>query len=125
MRDTEKPIITRTNYEKISAILQIAPREMADLLEEELSRAAVVHDEELPGDVVSMNSTVKFQDLEGGKETVVTLVYPQDSDIENNKISILTPVGSALIGLRVGQVIDWPFPHGKKKQLKVIAVMSQ
>lgn len=87
---------------------------MADLLEEELSRAAVVHDEELPGDVVSMNSTVKFQDLEGGKETVVTLVYPPDSDIENNQISILTPVGSALIGLRVGQVIDWPFPQGKK-----------
>ena len=69
-----------------------------------------------------MNSTVKFLDLELGKESTVQLVFPQDTNIAENKISILTPVGSALIGLRVGQIINWPFPNGKVKQLKVLSV---
>lgn len=122
MNNNEAPIITRSNHERIVAVIEVSKLEIAALLEEELTRATIVPDEDLPSDVVSMNSTVKFQDLESGKDSVVTLVYPVDADIENGKISILTPVGSALIGLRVGQVIHWPFPTGKDKKLKVISV---
>ena len=124
MKNIDMPIITRTHHDKITAILQIAQTEVAELLEEELGRAAIVSDEDLPNNVVSMNSLVTFQDMESGKESTVTLVYPSDADLDQNKISILTPVGSALIGLRVGQVIDWPFPNGKQKQLKVVSVAN-
>lgn len=124
MKNNELPIITRTHHDKIAVLLQIAQPEIAELLEQELGRAAIVADKDLPNNVVSMNSTVKFQDLESNKESTVTLVYPPEADLENHKISILTPVGSALIGLRVGQVIKWPFPSGKEKQLKVISVVS-
>lgn len=122
MKNNKELIITRSNHEKITAILLIARKSVAELLGDELSRATIVADEDLPKDVVSMNSTVKFQDLESKKESIVTLVYPFDADIENHRISILSPVGSALIGLRVGQVIQWPFPNGKEKRLKVISV---
>ncbi|PIS11155.1 MAG: nucleoside diphosphate kinase regulator [Bdellovibrio sp. CG10_big_fil_rev_8_21_14_0_10_47_8] len=125
MKNNESLIITRSNYERIVAILQAAQLEIAELLENELGRATIVSDENLPNNVVSMNSTVKFQDLESGKESTVTLVYPPEADIDKHKISILTPVGSALIGLHVGQVIRWPFPTGKEKQLKVISVDNQ
>ncbi|WP_409478849.1 nucleoside diphosphate kinase regulator [Pseudobdellovibrio sp. HCB154] len=122
MLNNEKPIITQTNREKIASILPIAREDIAALLEEELERATIVSDEDLPTDVVSMDSTVKFLDLETNKESIVQLVFPQDTNIAENKISILTPVGSALIGLRVGQTINWPFPNGKMKQLKVTSV---
>lgn len=123
MLNNEKPIITQSNREKIASILPIAREDIAALLEEELERANIVSDEELPTDVVSMNSTVKFLDLDTDKESTVQLVFPQDTNIAENKISILTPVGSALIGLRVGQTINWPFPNGKVKQIKVISVI--
>lgn len=118
-------ILTKADFEKLTSLIHTANAESADLLEEELSRASVVADKELPADVVSMNSKVRFQDLETEKETTVTLVYPHDADIEENKISILAPVGSALIGLRVGQVIQWPVPKGKEKRFKVLSVISQ
>lgn len=118
-------ILTQADFQKLSSLIASAQNDIAALLEEELSRASIVSDHELPQDVVSMNSTVNFQDLESGKESVVTLVYPQDASIAENKISILAPVGSALIGLRVGQVMNWPLPNGKEKKIKVISVLSQ
>ena len=124
MKTVDALIIAKSDYEKISILTSMAKRELADLLEEELARASVVEDDQVPPDVVSMNSTVSFEDIETGKTTVITLVYPPDANIEANKISILTPVGSALIGLRVGQTIQWPFPNGKVKTLKVVEVKT-
>lgn len=117
-------ILTQGDFQKLSSLIKATGLEGTELLEEELSRAQVVADENLPRDVVSMNSRVTFQDLENGKETMVTIVYPHETNIEENKISILAPVGSALIGLRVGQVIQWPIPNGKEKKIKVVAVLS-
>lgn len=122
MKNNELPIIARSHHDKIANILHAAHDDIAVLLEEELGRATIVPDEELPNNVVTMNSLVTFQDMESGKASTVKLVYPTDADLENNKISILTPVGSALIGLQEGQLINWPFPNGKKKQLKVLTV---
>jgi len=125
MDNQETLIVTKTDFEKLSSLIRTATSDVAELLDEELSRASVVSDNELPEDVVSMNSTVRFQDLDTGGETVVTLVYPHEAKIEENKISIFAPVGSALIGLRVGQVIQWPIPNGKEKRLRVISVLYQ
>ncbi len=125
MNAQDKLILTQNDFQKLSALIGSTNQEMVELLEDELSRVMVVADDELPKDVVSMNSKVSFQDLDTQAEFVVTLVYPHDAKIEENKISILAPVGSALIGLRVGQDIRWPVPNGKEKRLKVTSVIYQ
>lgn len=117
-------ILTQSDFEKLNSLLEAAQPDIAELLKEELSRAVIVANDELPVDVVSMNSKVIFKDLVTDKESVVTLVYPQDANIDEGKISIFAPVGSALIGLRVGQVINWPLPNGKEKRIQVVSVSS-
>ena len=78
----------------------------------ELRRARVVARAEIPGDVVTMNATVRLRDLETEEEETYTLVYPDDADIEVNRISVLAPVGTALLGYRAGDVVEWPVPAG-------------
>jgi regulator of nucleoside diphosphate kinase len=96
-----------------------------ELLEGELVRAKVMPSDQIPSDVVTMNSRVVFEDEQTGERREVTLVYPRDADIDAGKISILVPVGSALLGLRVGQSIDWILPSGQKHRYRVIAVSYQ
>lgn len=122
MPNNDEIILTKTDFQKISALIAANTTAIGESLEEELGRAFLVDDDQLPANVVSMNSTVKFEDVNDGNPTVVTLVYPHEANIDENKVSILTPVGSALIGLRVGQTIRWAFPNGKEKDLKVISV---
>lgn len=125
MENKNSLILTQADFQKLTSLIGSVNHESVRLLEDEIGRAQVVADEELPQDVVSMNSKIVYQNLDTGKETTVTLVYPYDASIEENKISVLAPVGSALIGLRVGQVIEWPVPGGKKNRFKVISVLSQ
>lgn len=125
MEKDPKLIISQKDFQKISSLLTSATAKIAELLEEELDRALIVPADKLPNDVVSMGSTAKFIDLDTNKELVITLVYPHEANIEKNKVSILTPVGSALIGLRVGQTISWPMPSGEEKKLKVVELFNQ
>ena len=81
-------------------------------IEDELTRANIVEPEEVPSTVVTMNSTVKFSVESSQEEFVLTLVYPKDLDASGTKISILAPVGSALLGLSQGDEIEWPKPGG-------------
>lgn len=122
MQNIHSITITVTDYQQILSLVQNHQSELSLMLEDELNRAQIIQDNQLPADVVGMNSQVYFLDQETGKESVVTLVYPQDANIHENKISILTPVGAALIGLRTGQIIQWPFPNGKDKKIQVLAV---
>ncbi len=78
----------------------------------ELARAKVMPQAALPPSVVAMNSAVHLQDLETGEEETYTLVYPHEADIEANKLSVLAPVGTALLGYRAGDVVEWPVPAG-------------
>jgi regulator of nucleoside diphosphate kinase len=78
----------------------------------EVRRAKVVPRSELPRDVVTMNATVRMRELGTGEEETYTLVYPDEADIEANKLSILAPVGTALLGYRAGDVVEWPVPAG-------------
>jgi regulator of nucleoside diphosphate kinase len=122
MQQLPSLVISQEDYQKISTILSVVETDIADQLEEELGRAELVPSEELPQDIVSMNSTVTFLDMNTDKEQSVTLAYPNDANIELGKVSILAPVGAALIGLRVGQMIDWPIGGGKVRRIKVISV---
>ncbi len=83
-----------------------------DELEAELDRANVVDPKEVPPDIVTMNSTVKFVVESSKDEVELTLVYPKDVDSSGKSISVLAPVGSALLGLSVGNEIEWPKPGG-------------
>jgi len=78
----------------------------------ELRRARVVPRAQLPPDVVTMNSTVRLRDLETGEEETYTLVYAAAADIAENKLSVVAPVGTALLGYRAGDVVEWPVPAG-------------
>ncbi len=95
-----------------------------DMLEKELERAQIVDPKSVPSDVVTMNSTAHLQDLKTGEEIICTLVFPKDANVEQHKISVMAPVGMALIGYRVGDVIEWPVPGGVR-QLKVMKTLYQ
>lgn len=90
----------------------------------ELRRARVVPRSQLPPDVVTMSSTVRLRDLETGEEETYTLVYPADADIGENKLSVLAPVGTALLGYRAGDVVEWPVPAGVSR-FRIEAVLFQ
>ena len=78
----------------------------------ELRRARVVPRSQVPADVVTMHSTVRVRDLETGEEEAYTLVFPHEADIETGKLSVLAPVGTALLGYRAGDMVEWPVPAG-------------
>jgi len=87
-------------------------RDHLDTLESELDRAHVVDPSAVPKDVVTMNSQVRIQDVDTGMENVYTLVFPSDASIPEKKLSILAPIGTALLGVRAGETVDWPVPAG-------------
>ena len=94
-------------------------------LEEEIARANVVEPAQVPPTVVTMNSSVRFKVASSDTEFSLTLVFPRDADGSNDKISILAPVGSALLGLTEGDEITWPAPGGGMMLVKIIEVTYQ
>jgi len=119
---SKKLVIKNSDFEKLQNLFKKNTTAALELLEAEITSAQVVMDKKLPIDVVAMGSTVRFKRKDNGEETVITLVYPHEANVEQKKISILTPVGSALIGLRTGGEIAWPMPNGKVSHLEVVAV---
>lgn len=97
----------------------------AAALSRELERANVVDASDMPADVVTMNSQVTCVDEVGGGTHQLTLVYPRDADVAQHRVSVLAPVGTALLGLSVGQSIDWNAPGGRSLRLRVTAIAYQ
>ncbi len=93
-------------------------------LEQELLRAEIVPAQEIPHDVITMNSSVRLKDLDTKKELIYTLVFPADADARQHKISVLAPIGTAMIGYRAGDIITWEVPAGERR-LKVEEVIYQ
>ncbi|WP_333586110.1 nucleoside diphosphate kinase regulator [Phenylobacterium sp.] len=121
----ERPpiILSETDAERIGALaLRAEARlpDLAELLMQEIDRAEVRPDHATPPDVAGMGSRVTF--LDQGTRRTVELAYPSEADIEAGRISILTPVGAGLLGLRPGQQIDWPDREGRSRPLQVVAV---
>lgn len=91
----------------------------------ELERAEIRPSAEMPDDVVSMNSLVQVRDLRTGETISFKLAYPHDADPELQKISVLSPLGMAVIGEKVGSVVEWEFDEGEKKHLKIERLFYQ
>ena len=126
MTDTEvQVVITNQDIERLDALLNSLGNSSAGILETELERASVVPPESVPTDVVTMNSIVSFTDEATGEERRIALVYPNNANASEGRISVLAPLGSALLGLKVGQVFEFPLPNGKHKRIRVTSVDFQ
>lgn len=120
--------LSSLDLERIEALLAALPASVFPgkaELPAELDRADVVAPQAIPPTVVTMNSTVRFAIAETGKEFCLTLVYPRDMDGSADRISILAPVGAALLGLSVGDELTWPGPGGKTMTVRVQEVVYQ
>ena len=95
-----------------------------DALEKELDRGKIVDAKNIPADVITMNSAVQLVDIDSQKDLVFKLVFPSDANLEENKISILAPIGIALLGHRVGDIVEWEVP-ARKRKLKVKKMLYQ
>lgn len=126
-----KPIrITEFDLERLKKLLQDAQyteyrdSEYLERLQVEIDRAEVVAPQDIPVDVITMNSTVCLVDLDTGEEETYTLVFPEDADLKLGKISVLAPIGTAMLGYEVGDVFEWEVPAGKRN-LKVKKILYQ
>ncbi|HYO73834.1 MAG TPA: nucleoside diphosphate kinase regulator, partial [Archangium sp.] len=124
---TQEPriVVTSTDMERLRTLIDTTAGDKADALDAELLRAEVVEPAQVPPDVVTMNSRVVYRDEDTGETREVTLSYPQDASLEQGRVSVLAPVGAALLGLSVGQEIDWQLPGGKLKRLRILSVTYQ
>ena len=121
-------IINRLDAERLQRLIDAASdkdRFVADLLEVELERGEVIDPEDIPEDVVSMNSQVQFTDLTRGRQMIRTLVYPHALADTEDGLSVMAPIGASLIGLRIGDTIDWPLPGGGEATLRIDAILWQ
>jgi regulator of nucleoside diphosphate kinase len=120
-------VLSRLDVERIENLLDRLPAAESRLhesLRSELERAEVREPNDMPADVVTMNSTVTFSEQDTGERLTISLVYPAAAG-KPGTVSILAPVGSALLGLACGQEIDWPMPGGQPRRLRVVEINYQ
>jgi len=121
--------ITQEDMEQLRRLVEIygggsRDRNSIEALESELDRAHVVDSGKIPSDVITMNSEVRLRDLDTGEERVYRLVFPNRALQARNALSVVAPIGTALLGYRAGDVIEWMVPKGLRR-LKVLEVLYQ
>jgi len=120
VKQRAKIFITEKDFDALASLLQsgsifMRDSEFVEDLEAELARAVIVDTASIPDDVIAMNSTFHLRNLDNDQLQTYTLVYPQHADISQGKLSILAPVGIAVLGYRIGDVIEWQVPSGKRR----------
>lgn len=119
-------VITRLDHTRLRRILSlptVRDTDAAAALEDELDRAKIVDSAALPPNIVSMNSIVYLKDCRSGREFELKLVYPRDAGA--GRVSVLAPIGSAVLGLAVGSEIEWPLPDGRRTRIRVLGLRYQ
>ena len=123
--------ITTSDYHRLSGLIEMsrqrngdADREYLDQLEEELGRAELVNPKEIPADVITMRSKVSLKDLKSGQTVMYSLVFPSEANSNQGDISVLAPIGTALLGNRSGAVVESRVPAGLRR-LKVKEILYQ
>jgi regulator of nucleoside diphosphate kinase len=117
-------VISQTEYDRLDRLAAAAAERLPEASEEllsELDRARIVSDASLAADVARMGSVIEYKP-DSGAPRQVTLVFPEEANISDGKISILTPIGTALLGLKPGQSISWQARDGRSHQLTVVSV---
>lgn len=121
-------ILTSQDLDRLETLLKSLPVNAFPgkaALQAELDRAEIVAPQQVPPSVVTMNSTVRFSIENSGEDFCLTLVYPKAIDGNADRISILAPVGSALLGLSVGDELEWPRPGGGVMKVRVVEIVYQ
>ena len=122
--------VTELDYNRLNGLIDRTrerngiDREYLNKLEAELDRAEVVDTKDIPRDVITMRSKVRLKDLVSGESNTYSLVFPTEADFSEGKISVLAPIGTAILGYRQGDTIEWSVPSGLRK-LKVEEVLYQ
>jgi len=124
---TSSPLyITRDDATKLRGLVNslIRTSTSATLLKlrDELDRATIIDPAACPDDVVRMNTIVEFADVDSGEVEEYILSYPENADVETKRLSVLAPIGTALLGARVGQVVTWSTPGGER-QIRILSVL--
>ena len=123
--------LTEQDYNRLKHLLAELNRQSrgmqagVDTLEDILDLARVVHPGKVPGNVVTMNSRVQFEDVRTHETGTVTIVYPADVEPGDARISVLSPVGAALLGEAEGQEVELPLPHGQSRRIRIVNVLYQ
>lgn len=128
---SDKPIhITEFDLKRLKKLLLEAEHagyrgsDYLSKLHAELDRAKVVASQEVSHEVVTMNSKVVLSDLATGEEETYVLVFPEDADIDQGKISILAPIGTAILGYEIGDIVEWEVPDGVRR-LRIERILYQ
>ena len=122
--------ITDLDYNRLSGLIERTrdrnghDREYLNKLEVELDRAEIVDPKDIPADVITMRSKVRLKDLVSGESNTYSLVFPTEANFAEGKISVLAPIGTAILGYRRGDTIEWPVPSGLRK-IKVEEMLYQ
>jgi len=129
MKPTQKArsiYITEADKRRLQPLIEGMKNSRDDLrgLQTELEKARVVQPKEVPPDVITMNSKARLRDLDTGEEMIFTLVFPGNADIQHDKISVVAPIGTAMLGQRVGDEFSWEVPAGSVR-LRVEEVLYQ
>jgi len=123
--------LTEQDYNRLKHVLSELTRQSrgmqsgVETLEDILDLARVVRADKVPDNVVTMNSRVQFEDLRTGELDTVTIVYPTEADASDGRISVLSPVGAALIGLSETEEAELPLPHGQTRLIRILSVLYQ
>ena len=118
---TKNIVITEADYRRLQQLVESSDQfwkrdgEHLASLQQELERAIVVTAGNMPRDVITMNSRVRVKDLNSGREATYQLVFPSAADVTENRISVLAPIGTALLGYRAGTTVEWRVPSGMRR----------
>ena len=122
--------VTEPDYRRLTGLIKITrdrngvDKEYLNTLEAELDRAEIVDPKRIPANVVTMRSKVRLKDLVSGESKIYSLVFPTEANFSEGKISVLAPIGTAILGYKLGDSIEWPVPSGLRK-LKVDEILYQ
>ncbi len=123
-------VITQPDYDRLRRLIESFKEfrrrdaEHVDALEQELEGATVVNAGEVPQNLVTMNSRVRLKDLNNGRELTYQIVFPGDADVAKNRISVLAPIGTGLLGYSAGTTVEWQVPSGIRR-LRILAIEYQ
>lgn len=122
--------VTEPDYHRLNGLIEITrerngvDREYLNKLEAELDRAEIVDPKHIPADVITMRSKVRLKDLVSGEANTYSLVFPTEANFSEDKISVLAPIGTAILGYKRGDTIEWTVPSGVRR-LKVDEIIYQ
>jgi len=122
--------VTEPDYRRLTGLIEITrdrngvDREYVTTLEAELKRAEIVDPKRIPANVITMRSKVRLKDLVSGESKIYSLVFPTEANFSEGKISVLAPIGTAILGYKLGDSIEWPVPSGVRK-IKVDEILYQ